>query len=232
MVGYNFNKCIPLKDDNIITIDEEYIYLWNKTNLNSDNYVCTENKSSLYGYILDIIKINDKCLFFSQFKRLIFFSIESLKSEKIIKNIDCICKRKEEKNLILIKDCVLVNCIKGIAIISIKNKELIQYIENLDYFQNKKIYKSTDNYIYISNSFNYLFKFCFNEYNLKLVEKIKINDPDGETLNYNHSVYSDNSFDNYDKDVHLNEYNIIIKENYIYIWNHSIYRVINDEDSY
>jgi hypothetical protein len=75
-----------------------------------------------------------------------------------------------------------VNCSKGIAIISIKTKEMIQYIQNWENFDSKEIVKSSNNYIYISNSLNDLFGFNFLEYDLKLVEKTKINDPYGEII--------------------------------------------------
>ena len=143
--------------------------------------------------------------------------------EKTIENIDCI-KDKKEKSLILIKDCVLVNCLKGIAIISIKTKEIIQYIEKWENLATKKIYKSTDDYIYISNSSNDLLNFEFVEYNLKLIEKIKVRDTDGE-IRKSYDSYGDIFYGNHNNedDIHLINYNIIINNDSLLIFDDSIY---------
>ena len=215
----NFNKCIPINDNETITIDNDYIYLWNKTDLHSNYFLITQEEL-FCDNIYDVCKITDKCLLFSHCKRLTFFSIEDLKVEKIIENIDCI-KNKNEKNLILIKDCVLVNCLKGIAIISIRTKEMIQYIENWENFEKKKIYKSTDDYIYISNSLNDLFEFSFDEYYLKLIEKIIITDPDGETRKKSYDSFSESIY--HENNIHLDNYNIVINNVRLFIFDHSIY---------
>ena len=49
--------------------------------------------------------------------------------------------------MILIDDCVLINGEKGITIISIKTKEIIQYIESFKNFQPKIIFKSDNGII-------------------------------------------------------------------------------------
>ena len=67
-----------------------------------------------------------------------------------------------------------MNCEKGIALISIKTKELIQYIENVKDVKMKKIIKSFDNKIYIMSQNRNIFIYNFFDYNLILTEKIKI----------------------------------------------------------
>ena len=222
----NFNKCIPMNDNDIITIDSNSIYLWKKI-VNSNNFLNTQKKDLFCNDINDLCKINDKYLVFTHHKKLTFYSIENLKVEKNIEYIDCI---KKEKSLILIKDYILVNCSKGIAIISIRTKEIVQYIQNLEYFSTKKIYKSNDDYIYISNSLNDIYKFSFVEYNLKLIEKIKVNDDHGElgkhSYHYYDDSYSDNVFIyNNGEGIDLNEYNVIICNNIIFILDKWLYYI-------
>ena len=226
----NFWKCIPINDNKIITIDKDSIYLWNKKYLNQNNFLNSQKKDLFCSNLYDACQINDECLLFSHCESLTFLTIENLEVEKNIKDIDC-NSNKEKKSLILIKDCVLVNCSKGIAIISIKTKEMIQYIQNWENFDSKEIVKSSNNYIYISNSLNDLFGFNFLEYDLKLVEKTKINDPYGEIISshkYSYDDYDD-YIDSYDDVFHLNKYNIIINGDYMFIWDHSVYRSVFDK---
>ena len=52
---------------------------------------------------------------------------------------------------------------------------MIQYIENFDkYLKSKKIFKSSNDIIYILNSKGDINKYYFSEYNLILFENIKI----------------------------------------------------------
>ena len=109
--------------------------------------------------------------------------------EKVISNVYCV----ENDNLILIKDCVLVNCYNGIAIISIKNKEMIQYIEmEISNTNNKIIKKSSGNIIYIWRSFYNVDVYIFEDHKLKLVKVINCLREFDEL-----SEYSDYSFVTY-----------------------------------
>ena len=104
--------------------------------------------------------------------------------------------------------------------ISCKNKEIIQYIQNWENFENKKMIRSPDDFIYITNSKNYLYKYSFNEYNLKLIKKIKINDKNKEI---NDSFIDDEDEEEISRDQKLNNFNITIYENKIFIYNSNIY---------
>ena len=229
----NFNYCFIINDNNIITIDDKFIYLWNKTDLNSSLFTNTKKKDLFCTNLYDVCQINEKYLLISHYNILTFFSIENLSIEKKIEDVDCV-KNKNEKSIILINDCALVNCIKGIAIVSIKNKEIIQYIENWDNFKTKKIYKSIGDYIFISNSFNDLFKFRFIDYNLELFENIKITDVScgidkKSSYSYDLSYSYDYPIDvDVDVDIdsfHFTDYKIIINKDEIFIWDYSIYRL-------
>ena len=88
----------------------------------------------------------------------------------------------------------MVNCKKGIAIISIRTKEIIKYIFDDENLGNKTI-KSYNDHIYILNNLGYLFKYSFYEYNLILNEKIDIEKPydyDFSFENMNLSIKKDN----------------------------------------
>ena len=136
--------------------------------------------------------------------------------EKRINNIDC---AEIDNGLIRIKDFILVNCINGIAIISIKNKEMIQYIENFDkYLKNKKIFKSSNDIIYILNSKGDINKYYFSEYNLILFENIKMAKFDLlNNLNY--------------RQINYKKQKLFLDNNDIFLWDDIIYSlVINAEN--
>ena len=101
------------------------------------------------------------------------------------------------------------------------NKEIIQYIQNWDNFEGKKVIRAPNDFIYISNSKNYLYKFSFNEYNLKLIKIIKIDDKNKEKKDfYTDSLEEEEEISTEKK---LNYYDIIISEKNIYFYNSSIY---------
>ena len=136
----HFKKCIYINDNCLLTIDKLIIYLWLKEEFNPNKYL-NINKIKLNEELYDICLINDDNLIFSQKLKIIFLNLKNFSVEKIIDKIDPI---NEKNSLISIKDYILVNCEKGIAIISTKTKEMIQYIEwnikkkNLNYLM--KIY--------------------------------------------------------------------------------------------
>ena len=143
----------------------------------------------------------------SQKSKLIFINNEILKIEKEINKIDCL---EKSDNLILIKDCILVNCKKGIAMISIKTKEMIQYIFDDENLGDKSIVKSFDDYIYILNSSGNLLKYSFYDYNLILTEITEIEKPYDEY--YSKDFFFNNlyPFVLKDKIYFFNSYNIFI----------------------
>ena len=77
----------------------------------------------------------------------------------------------------------MVNCKKGIALISKRNKELIQYICDTENGI-KEFIISSDDYIYILNSLGCLLKYNFYEYNLILKEKTEIENPNKDDLSF------------------------------------------------
>ena len=113
---------------------------------------------------------------------------------------------------------------------------MIQYIQNWENFDSKEIVKSSNNYIYISNSLNDLFEFIFFEYDLKLIKKTRISDPNGkfekkfnDSYNKNNIRGWGNNNDNNNDDFLLNKYNIVISGDYTFIWDHLVYLVVYDK---
>ena len=212
----HFNKCICINDNRLITIDESHIYLWSKKDLKSKKFINLK-KINLENAVYDICLINNNCLLLSQYSKLTFINTENLSTEKIIKNIDCI---KESNSLILINDFVLVNCQNGIALISIKTKEVVQYIENWKNFKEKKIAKSFDNNIYVLNNSVEIYEFNFIDCNLNLVSKIKIN----KTINDETLSEID------DESTNFSRCNFFINKVGILIWDEVVYSFIYDNE--
>ena len=200
----NFKKCIYLKDNWLLVIDDNNVYLFFKNDLNLIKFTNT-NKITFEDKIYDICKIDNKFALISQKSKLIFIKIENLSKEKEINNIDCL---EKPNNLILIKDCVLVNCEKGIAIILLKTKEMVQYKFDDEILGDKKIVKLNNNYIYILNTLGNLLKYNFHEYNLILNEKSKIEKPDDTNLS--------------EKEFFINQ-NLLPLNNGLFIWSKKIY---------
>ena len=206
-----FIKCIDVKSNYLLTADYDSIYLWYKEI--SKEYFCIY-KINERDKIYDICQINEKSFIATRKSKIVFFSCLNLNKEKVIKNIDCI---DDIDTIISIKDIALINCKKGIAIISVKFKELIQYIENWDVFEEKKILKSNGD-IYVSNVLGDLFKVNLEEQSLVLKEKIKIN----KTF-YDANKYDENILESFD----FNKNNYIIKDDNIFIWDDIIYTLVS-----
>ena len=175
----HFNECIQIKDNCLLIIDDKSLYLFCKNNLNVQKFTNT-NKITFEEEIYDLIEVDDKFSLISQKSKLKFINNENLKIEKVINNIDC---SESLDNLTSIKDCILVNCEKGIALISKRNKELIQYICDTEN-EIKEIIISSDDYIYILNSLGCLLKYNFCEYNLILKEKTEIENPNEDDFSF------------------------------------------------
>ena len=212
----HFNKCLCINDNRLITIDESSIYLWSKKDLKSKKFINIK-KIKLENAIYDICLINNNCMLVSQNSKLTFIKTENLDTEKIIKNIDCI---KEFNSLILINDFVFVNCKDGIALISIKTKEMVQFIENWKNFKEKKISKSFDNNIYVLYDSDEMFEFNFIDCNLNLVSKQKIDK----------SINDDSQTENDEESVNFSSCNFFINKVGILISDEVVYSLVYDNE--
>ena len=146
--GKHFNKCIQISKEYVTTTENKMITIWKKDNKNIKGY-SMQNKMILESNITDILYINEEYFICSlpHDKQILFFNNQNFAKEKKIGGIDCI----SSKNcLFLIKDYIVINCEEGIAMISVKTKEFVQYIEEFDGISSdKKICSNNLDCIYI-----------------------------------------------------------------------------------
>jgi len=137
----HFNKCIDINnEDYLVSCDVKGIYFWKKK-IENNNEVSDDdesedikNKYSIIRKIVlntntsDLLPVTNDYFISSQpdNKTITFINISNFSSDLIIPNIDCI---DSTNSLYLLKDNIIVNCINGIAILSVKTKQLIQYLE-------------------------------------------------------------------------------------------------------
>ena len=102
----------------------------------------------------DLLLVNEDYFISAQpiNKTIIIFNIKNLRNinqEKIITNIDSI---DSQDCLLKYKEYIIINCIKGIALLFIKTKEIFQYIENyIGISINKEIFLDNNDNICILN---------------------------------------------------------------------------------
>ncbi len=150
-----FKKVIQLPNELVVTSDNDYIIdIWIKEETNEDGY--SHLNSIILEYsIIDLLLVNSEYFISSQDNNQInFYDIKSLSIEKSLNNIDC---SPQKNSLLLYNDqYIIINCENGFALIYIKTKEFVQYIE--DYTKNyeiKEIFLNSNNNIYIM----YLYKY-------------------------------------------------------------------------
>jgi hypothetical protein len=187
-----FNKCINIGNDILVTGDFHYISLWCKKE--NENYV-NFKKIFINHETFDLLAPNDQYFISVQphNQTLTIFDINDLKNREIIKNIDSI----ESSNcLLLFKQYIIINCIKGISLFLIKTKQICQYIINYEELsKNKEIFLDIKNNICILNkiSINDEYFISIIKYNMideslepfEKSEKIKIKEKGLKTISIN-----------------------------------------------
>ena len=146
----HFNKCIYLNNELLATSDDNEISFWNYESPDYINIKVLKVERSCF----DIILVDDNYFAYTQSseKKIIFQGIDNNIETKIIDDIDCI--NKNNNCLFLIKDYLIVNCFNGIALISIKTKEYVQYIESLKGYESEKKICIGNNDIYVLSNVN------------------------------------------------------------------------------
>ena len=139
-----FYKCIQINKNNFLTSDSDYIKLW------SDHSVQFEktNQIEINALTFDLLLVNEEYFISSQpkIKTLTLYNKDNLEQIKIIPDVDCIDSNHSFYKIQ--KEYILINCYKGIGLLLIKTKELIQYFECFD-SNNIKISCDDKNNIYI-----------------------------------------------------------------------------------
>ena len=134
--GY-FKKAIQLSNDLVATFDNDNeIDIWTKDQEKDGRYTHLNNISS-FDDITDILSVNSEFFISSHYddEKIKFYDIESLTIKKTLNKVDCVSTK--DSLLLLDDQYIIINCRKGFALIYIKTKELVQYIE--DYINNYKI---------------------------------------------------------------------------------------------
>ena len=146
----HFKKVIQLSNEIIATSDSNYgIDVWKKDKGSNTGYShLTEIVTK--EYITDILSVNSDYFITSHYfgKNINFYNIETLSLEKSLNKINCL----PTPNTLLKFDnlYIIVNCAKGLSVISIKTKEVVQFIqEYLFAYNEKELFLNSNNDIYI-----------------------------------------------------------------------------------
>ena len=147
----HFKKAIQIPNEVVVTSDDNYIIdIWLKDQENDDGY-SNLNKIKFEHNISDIISVNSEYFISSNNydRQIYFYDIKSLSIEKTLNNIDCL---DAENSLCLFNDdYIIISCRNGFALIYIKTKEFVQYIEDyIKKYKKKEIFLNSNNDIYIN----------------------------------------------------------------------------------
>jgi hypothetical protein len=207
----HFNKCIELGNNLLATSDNYKISIWKK---NRKSFI-RRTDIKLFEKPFDLLLVNNEYFVTSLYltKRVIFISMEKDEIIGEIKDLDTVCS---EECLILCKEYIIVNCIKGFALLSIKTRNLIKYINNFEGYYNKKLCKDTKDYLYIldKNNNTSIMKIKFEEGNLVPIEKYE-------------NLRLLNDVDNFEANT---VENILINHEEIIVWDKDIYLLREKED--
>ena len=204
----HFYKCIELPNNLIATSDNIKISIWRKNNANKlyskkIDILLSEKPN-------DILAINYDCFILSNYKssKIIFYDINSFNKIKEIQNIDPI---NSDDCLFLYKSYIIINCIGGIALLLIKNKKLIQYI-NFEGYYNKKLCITNNEIFYMMDNSKKvsIMKLKFENGYFIPLEEFKDIEVENENKNINYER-------NFIENIIVNKNNIIVWGKYIYV---------------
>ena len=219
-INGHFDRCICISKDLIASTDNNKIDIWAKKDKNESVDYFKERTIKASRGISDLLLVNNDYFVFTQYYEdsLIFINIKNdFQTEKLIKNKDSF---QNHSCLFLFKDYIIVNCDKGIALVSIKTKEIVQYIENNLGYKNKTICTDNEDNIYILN----------NSKNLELIKMtlsdgILIKTEEYKNIELGNDKYNDNDESKTSDSGSFNdlELNIIYNRGYIILWNKFVY---------
>lgn len=154
-------KCIALNKNYLAAANEETIILYSKRG-------CIKVANNMD--ICDILRVDNNYFIYSKKNSILFYNYSDNSHENKIMKINPI---NLFDSLVLTKDNIIINCVDGIAVVSIKNKELIQYVKNYLDDSYKLICNINDNNIYVLyiNYYHYLLTVKFDFFEGEFVEK-------------------------------------------------------------
>ena len=204
-----FNKCIELDYDLVAAIDKNSISLWRIDKLNKSYF--KEKKIELYFEPFDLLKIDENFIISTFFdtKEVVFYDKTNLDTNKVIKNVDII---KSHNCLFSFGEYIIINCEKGISLLLIKTKEIVQYINSYNEpYDNKLLCSSFDRNIFILYRENKLIrKMKFQEGCFIPIEEFEINIKKEDLL------YDLNDINNFIC-MNYDDNDIIASESFIYL---------------
>ena len=160
----HFNKCISLENKYFVTVDNKNITLWKKK---KKKFYLVKNVD-LRSKTLDILLMDENCFISSQPGNftLTIYNNKNLSKIKTISNIYCVnsknCLIKAKEKYIIVNVCF------GIAVISIKYKELIQYVEDINSLPQQKFFT------YDGNEYIYTFEITDTLFNKKKITLMRL----------------------------------------------------------
>ena len=161
----HFNKCISITNELVVTADNIMIIIWYNKNKGKEYSIV--KRILLNTKTSDILSVNNQYFISTQpsKKTIKFYNIEYLEEEKEITGVDF---PDTQNILFLIKNYIIVNCQKGIAMILIKTKDVVQFIENFGNIPNNKeiCFDKNDNIYILYKTSLYFIKIL----KLKIVE--------------------------------------------------------------
>ena len=145
-----FYKAIQLPNELVATFDNhDIIDIWIKDENNEDDEYLLMKSIPSEDPIYSILYVNPDYFISSHEDKVQFYDINSLSIEKSLNKIDCF---KEINSLALFNEYIIITCNAGFAVINIKTKELVQYIQDHSYkaiFDHKEIIYNSRNSFYI-----------------------------------------------------------------------------------
>ena len=134
----HFNKCIYLINNYCATADDEKVSIWHENISDNSAYYSNISNIELSTEINDLLLVDNNyfCCSQNSGKSVLFVDNNDFTTVHTVSKINCV---NSYNCLFLVKNFIVVNCIDGICIISAKTHQLVQFIQNFNENENKKI---------------------------------------------------------------------------------------------
>ena len=218
-----FLKCIELPNGLLAASEDikESISIWDKNKFSKVRTIQLENEAN------NLILINSNYFISSHYdkEKIIFYNINNLEEKKEIKKISI--KDESDCNFSFNNNYLIVNCTNGLAILSIKNQELIQFYEYADNIKECSCVK-------IDEKDNFYYLYYYKHFDSSITVNLNIGKIKGDSIITSKKYtkkYEDRKNNNPSFEIFLCKDNIFIKKNEdILIVNEQ--NLVNEKDFY